>query len=102
VTGLRVAGSSVALRPLALAEGYSKGSGHLGARSGNVATRHPQADSGHDPEPLDDPTLKTHRFPGNRKCDSTADWDILSRSGPILLAFAPGEFELNTRGYFYF
>jgi len=62
VTGLRVAGSSDALRPLVLAEGQSKGSGSLGARSGNVATRHPQADPGHDPRPLENRTLKTNGF----------------------------------------
>jgi len=88
--GLRVAGGSDALRPLVFAaEGQSKGSGSLGARSGNVATRHPQADPGHDPEPLENRTLKTHRFPGNQGCYGYVD-GILNVSGPELLAFAPG------------
>jgi len=83
--GLRVTGSSDALRPLALSEGWpwwswpwwawpwllegqSKGSGSLGARSGTVATRHPQAGLDHDSKPLENRTLKTHRFQGNRGC----------------------------------
>jgi len=71
VKGLRVAGSSDALRPLALSEGQSKGSGSLGARSGTIATRHPQADPDHDSEPRKNRTLKTHRFQGNPGCYGT-------------------------------
>jgi len=65
VTGLRVAGSSDALRPLGLSEGQSKGSGSLGARSGTIATRHPQADPGHDPRPPENRTQKTDRLEGH-------------------------------------
>jgi len=62
-TGLRVAGSSDALRPLGLAEGKSKGSGSLGARSGTIATRHPQADPGHEPQAPKEPDPKDQRTP---------------------------------------
>jgi len=51
--------------PWGLAEGQSKGSGSLGARSGTIATRHPQADPGHDPEPLENRTQKTNRLEGH-------------------------------------
>jgi len=69
--GLWVAGSSDALRPLVIAEGQSKGSGSLGARSGTIATRHPQADLGHDSRPPANRTLKTHGFQGNHGCYGT-------------------------------
>jgi len=102
VTGLRVTGDSDALRPLALSEGHSKGSGASGARSGTIATRHPQADPGHDPGPLKHPTQKTNGSQPRVLGYRSVDWYILNVSGPLLLAFAPVALERNDRGYFYF
>jgi len=102
--GLRVAGSSDALRPLASQGGQQKeGSDSLGARSGNVATRHPQAGPGHDPEPLENPTLKGYDK-GTllvwQKRNEVIQLQGQDGASNYLLALAPGVRQHNTRGNF--
>jgi len=70
-------------------EGQSKGSGSLGARSGTVATRHPQADPGHEPQAPKEPDPKNP--PITRRPKVVLRYrkdDILRESG--LFNWSPG------------